>query len=109
MKLLTLNSAKEDYCVAKVLIIAALSGVQVDIVSCGENELCSIPPVTESKSMALQATDGTYVTKHLEIMKFISKVSSNLLYGKGGDELGVIEKWLNFCFTNIGNILIIFP
>ncbi len=102
MKLVTLNSAKDDYCVSKVLLVAALSIVQVEVTSCTESEMSSIPPITESKSMALQTSDGSYLTKHLEIMKYISNASTNTLYGNGNEELSTVEKWLNFCSTNIG-------
>lgn len=104
MRFLTSSSSHDsDYCISKVLILAALTDTKLEIeYNTNEAVLLDLQPANVPKSMALQVNDDGFITQHLSIMRYLSERSPALqLSGKTEIDLAQIDQWLNLSWQEL--------
>ena len=92
----------DDYCVKKIIATASFAQVSVNVQKIeSEEELVKIYP--QAKSIALR-TDAGFITQHIAILKYISKLASPPCLLSGGDsafDVAAIDQWLQFSWNDL--------
>ncbi len=96
MKLYTLGV---DFTVKKVLAVAALAGVKVEVLIVSSADLTAIH--SDAKSMCLEDDSGAKVANNVPILKHVAAAGgrTDML---GGDHAAAVDEWLDFSWQKLG-------
>lgn len=95
----------DDYLVKKVMMTAACAKIELVIVK-GQTHAALLALHPDAKSMVLQAKDGSAITQHLSILRFLADLAPAAgLLGTTSFDLSQVEQWLHFTWQQLGESL----
>lgn len=103
---LKLRAPAESYQTRKVVLAAALAGVELET-SCGEAPAALAELVPHGKSLVLEVVSAPQqeplrLARSNVALRFIAEAAPAAgLYGETLYEAGVADQWLDFCFNSL--------
>jgi hypothetical protein len=102
---LKLRAPAQSYQTQKVVLAAALAGVELET-SYGESAEALADLVPHGKSLVLEVTDGAQppllLARSNVALRFLAEAAPAAgLYGESLFEAGVADQWLDFCFNSL--------
>ena len=102
-----LISTEIDYVIQKILIAASVTGTKLNTKKVSESDLVKLEP--KAKTAVLVAKNGA-ITQHTAIIRYIGDMSPLVpLNGLNGFENAQVDQWIDLCWNELGNNIIIKP
>ena len=97
-----LHVSQDDYCVAKAAMTSSYSKIPL-VIKKGQTHESLLAMHTDAKSMVLQTQDGSVITQHLSILRYLADLApTSNLFGTSAFDVSQVEQWLQFTWQQLG-------